>query len=140
LHRDVTTTPIALGLVVTRDEWQSMRVDVPRCRRCRLGHYLEVLLFLAGLPALAWGVGLLLDTALGNFDALPLVPATALYIAAWFLPFIAWLALRQRWFGLRRWFPHNRRYIRCHPTVRYHLENGWRYGRAPLSHFDRRWP
>jgi hypothetical protein len=139
LHRGLKTTPIALGLVGSRDEWQWIDVDVPRCGRCRIGHHVEVLLFLVGLPALVWGMAMLLDTALGTYSALPLVPSTVPRIGVWFLPFIAWLALRHGWFGLRTWFPHNRRYVRRHPAVRHRLNSGWRYGRAPMRHWDRRW-
>ncbi|MGY0235149.1 hypothetical protein [Longispora urticae] len=137
-HRDATTTFLALGLVV-REKWERLDVPVPRCRRCRLGHLLEALLALVGFPALAWGSALLLDTAFGNFDGLPLVPLTAPRIAVWFLPFLAWLALRRAWFGLGRWFPHNRRHVRRHPELRYLLETGWHYGRAPMTQWERRW-
>ncbi|MGH3662547.1 MAG: hypothetical protein ACRDTQ_11895, partial [Micromonosporaceae bacterium] len=133
-----TTKWIALGLV-WRDEWQAMELDVPRCRRCRVGHHLETLLVLAGLPTWAWGMGLLIDTALGNYSALPLTPFTAVRIGVWFLPIIAWLSVRHGWFGLRTRFPHNRRHVRRHPVVRRRLDNGWRYGRAPLSNWDKRW-
>ncbi|MGH3728657.1 MAG: hypothetical protein ACRDTU_07865 [Micromonosporaceae bacterium] len=94
---------------------------------------------LGGIPALAWGTGLLLDTMLGNYSALPLAPSTMPRIGVWFLPFIGWLAVRHGWFGLRRWFPHNRRYVRRHPAVQHLLEGDWKYGRAPLGNFDRRW-
>ncbi|MEV6520586.1 hypothetical protein AB0M43_01425 [Longispora sp. NPDC051575] len=138
VHRNATMTFPALGLVV-RESWERRDVEVPRCGRCRLGHYLEALLAVVGFPALAWGVALLLDTALGNFDGLPLVPSTVPRIGVWFLPFLGWLALRRAWFGLGRWFPHNRRHVRRHPALRYLLETGWKYGRAPMTQWDRRW-
>jgi hypothetical protein len=138
LHRDVKTS--APLVVVVRTEWTKTLVDVPRCGRCKAGHYLEVLLLLVGLPSLAWGLGMLADTALGNYNAQPMAPSTVFVIGVWFLPFVAWLALRQAWFGLRRWHPHNRRYVRRHPDVHSLLEDGWRYGRAPLSEWDRRIP
>jgi hypothetical protein len=137
LHRDVETRHY---VVAWRTEWTSMLVDVPRCGRCRLGHYLEVLLFVVGVPALAWGLGMVADTALGNYNAQPLVASSIVRIGVWFLPFVAWLALWLGLPGLRRWHPHNRRYVRRHPTVATLLTDGWRYGRAPLTEWDKRLP
>jgi hypothetical protein len=137
LHRDVETKHY---VVAWRTEWTSLQIDVPRCSRCRRGHYLEVLLFVVGLPAIAWGLAMVADTALGNYNAQPLEPFTVVRIGVFFLPFIAWLALRYGWFGLRQWHPHNRRYVRRHPDVERLMIDGWRYGRAPLSEWDKRLP
>lgn len=137
LHRGLESKWIG---PVRRDQWQVIDVAIPRCGRCRLGHYLEVLLLLAAIPCLAWGLGMILDTALGTYMALPLVPSTVFVVGVWFLPFVAWLSLRQGWFSLEKWFPRNRRQARSHPVVQQRLSEGWRYRRAPLLHWDRRWP
>ena len=95
-------------------------------------------MLVAAAPTLAWGLALAADTALGNYNAQQRELSSVFVIGVWFLPFVAWLALWLGWFGVRRWHPHNRRYARRHAAVARLLADGWRYGRAPLSEWDKR--
>ena len=131
LHRDVETKNYA---VVISDQWQRRDVVVPRCRRCRVGHGLETLLLVIGIPAVAWAAGLLIDGLTGAAGTDPLDRGNVAAIVAFALPFAGWVALVLGLFGLRR-----RRYVRRHPAVANLLGDGWRYGGAPIYHFDRRW-
>lgn len=131
LHRDVETKNYA---IVISDQWQRRDVVVPRCRRCRVGHGLETLLLVIGIPAIAWGTGLLIDGLTGAAGADPLDRGNVAAIVAFALPLAGWVALVLGLFGLRR-----RRYVRRHPAVANLLGDGWRYGGAPIYHFDRRW-
>jgi hypothetical protein len=131
LHRDVESKNYA---VVVSDQWQRRGVVVPRCRRCRVGHGLETVLLVIGIPAIAWGAGLLIDGLTGAAGADPLDRGNVVAIAAFALPLLAWVALVLGLFGLRR-----RRYVRRHPAVADLLDDGWRYGGAPIYHFDKRW-
>jgi hypothetical protein len=131
LHRNLQTTHY---VVAWRDEWERTDVAVPRCRRCRVGHGIETLLLLIGIPAVAWGMGLLIDGLTGAAGTDPLDRGNVAAIVLFCLPFAAWVALVLGSFGLRR-----RRYVRHHALVANLLSDGWRYGGAPIANFDRRW-
>jgi hypothetical protein len=127
LHRDVETRNF---VVAWQESWTRTQLDVPRCRRCRLGHGGELVLLVIGIPSFLWGVGLLIDGAFGLAGA-TLGPGKVALAIGYLLPLLAYFVLRWR-------LPRPRRHVRRHPDVASLLVDGWRYGRAPLSQWDRR--
>jgi len=117
-------------VVVARESWTRTDVEVPRCRRCRVGHTLELVLLVVGIPAFLWGAGLVIDGAFGLAGA-TLGPGKVVLAVGFALPLAAY-------FGLRGWLPRPRRSVRRHPKVAARLDDGWRYGRAPLHQWDKR--
>jgi hypothetical protein len=127
LHRD---SEVRHYVVVAQESWSRTGVDVPRCRRCRVGHTLELVLLVVGIPAFLWGAGLVIDGAFGLAGA-TLGPGKVALAVGFALPLAAY-------FGLRWRLPRPRRHVRRHPEVAALLADGWRYGRAPLHQWNHR--
>jgi len=130
LHRDVEFSTI---IIITETRWKQTWVDVPRCRRCWVGHRIEQAIFYV-LAASAGLTGFSLFVITLNLLGGERI-ADVWLMAIPVLWTLGWLAL---WSGVRRhrftweWLaPRPQRYAREYPPVKELLEDGWKYRPGP---------
>ncbi|TWD81149.1 hypothetical protein FB561_2253 [Kribbella amoyensis] len=122
VHRDPEDQ--FLGL---RREWKATWVDVPRCRRCRIGHEIDkvvkyVLIASAavtGLMLLAWTASRLGGEAWADEWQLVL---PVLWTILWL---VLWRAIRTSRIPWNRLAPKPEKHAREHPAIQQLVEDGW---------------
>lgn len=118
LRRDVRNTFILVGIY---QRWKQTFVVVPRCRRCRIGHQIEQVVFWVVIGSAVILALMLLAGAIVWAKPWELA-LVVLWVTGWLL---MWWGVRQHWFRWRLLAPKPQRHAREHPAVQELIADDW---------------